>query len=157
MAGLSGSASLTYNDARYQDYKNAPAQYLTSYQGTVDLSGKQAAGAPKFSAGAALEYAHDAGRVNDTAVQAFVGGNWSYRSHFSATVNLDPFGNIPGYHLLGLNLGVRTASKLELSFWMRNVTNKNYFTTTSVSSTYNFSQAALGEPRMFGATLRGEI
>ncbi|MDB4974191.1 MAG: TonB-dependent receptor [Myxococcaceae bacterium] len=156
-AGFSATGSLTYNDARYQSYKNAPAQYLQSYLGTQDLSGKQASGAPRFAAGSTVEYRHKVGALESGPVEGFLGANWSYRSHFRAAVNLDPFSNIPGYHLLGLNAGVRTASKLELSFWMRNVTNHNYFNTASVNATYNISQATLGEPRTFGATLRGEI
>ncbi|HEX5661037.1 MAG TPA: TonB-dependent receptor [Polyangiales bacterium] len=155
--GLSGTASFMYNDAFYDSYKNAPAQYLNSYLGAIDLSGKQASGAPRFAAGAALEYGQPIARLESGALDGYFGGDWGYRSHFRAGVNLDPFSEIPGYHLVGLHAGVRQLGRWDLSFWMRNVADTNYFITSAVNSQYGIVNSALGEPRTFGATLRGQL
>jgi iron complex outermembrane receptor protein len=155
--GLSGTASFMYNDAFYDSYKNAPAQYSNSYLGAIDLSGKQASGAPRFAAGAAIEYGAPISETDDGTIDAYVGGDWGFRSHFRAAVNLDPFSEIPGYHLVGLHAGIRNKAHWDLSFWMRNVANENYFITSAVNSQYGIVNAALGEPRTFGATLRGQL
>jgi iron complex outermembrane receptor protein len=155
--GLSGTASFMYNDAFYDSYKNAPAQYSNSYLGSIDLSGKQASGAPRFAAGAALEYGHPVANLESGAVDAYLGGDWGYRSHFRAAVNLDPFSEIPGYHLIGLHAGIRQLGRWDLAFWMRNVADTNYFITKSVNSQFGVVNGAIGEPRTFGATLRGQI
>ena len=160
LQSLMASASFMYNDARYQSYKSAPAQYQQSFLGTQDLSGKQASGAPRYVAGAALEYFTQlAPSLNNEKgdVVGYLGGDWSYRSHFRSAINLDPLSNVPGYMLLALHAGIRSGKTWDLSLWMRNVANKNYYNTVSVNAQYGISQAALGEPRTFGATLRGQI
>jgi iron complex outermembrane recepter protein len=157
--GLNGSFSMLYNDAQYQSYTNAPAQFLHSYLVTQDLSGQQVSGAPRWSLGAAAEYtapvlvATEGGR----SVDVYVGADWSYRSSFYAAVNLDPFSQVHGYQLLGLHAGVREARRWDVSVWMRNVFDENYFNTISVNATYGITLASLGDPRTFGATVRGEF
>ncbi|MET0287695.1 MAG: TonB-dependent receptor [Polyangiales bacterium] len=155
--GLSGTASFIYNDAFYDSYRGAPAQYSNSYLGAIDLSGKQASGAPRYSAGAAIEYGAPVSQLEEGPLEAYVGGDWGFRSNFRAAVNLDPFSEIPSYHIVGLHAGIRSKAHWDLSFWMRNVADENYFITTAVNSQYGITQAALGEPRTFGATLRGQL
>ena len=152
--GLFGSASFMYNDVKYDSYTNAPAQFSYSYLGTQDLSGQQASGAPKWTIGAAAEYAAPVAKNHDGPIDAYVGGDWSFRSSFKAAVNLDPLSNIPAYQLWGAHLGVRNNSRWDLSLWARNLFDKHYYNTASVSSTYGVVLAALGEPRTFGGTLR---
>jgi len=152
--GLFGSASLTYNDAKYDSYTNAPAQFLYSYLGTQDLSGQQASGAPKWSMGAIFEYGVPVIKTKGDPIDAYFGGDWSFRSSYKAAVNLDPYSNIPAYQLWGAHVGVRNNTRWDLSFWVRNLTDKHYFNTASISSQYGVVLAALGEPRTFGGTLR---
>jgi iron complex outermembrane receptor protein len=152
--GLFGSASFMYNDVKYDSYTNAPAQFSYSYLGTQDLSGQQASGAPKWTIGAAAEYAAPVAKNHDGPIDAYVGGDWSFRSSFKAAVNLDPLSNIPAYQLWGAHLGLRNNSRWDLSLWARNLFDKHYYNTASVSSTYGVVLAALGEPRTFGGTLR---
>jgi iron complex outermembrane receptor protein len=151
--GLTLTAAGTWNDAYYVHYRSAPAQYLTSYQGTVDLSGRPASGAPKWSLTGTAEYVRHAG-----AVDVYGGGDASYRSGFYAAVNLDPFSWIPGYALFGLHAGVRKPDgKWDVSVWVRNLTDKNYYNTKAVSTQFGVVNGALGEPRTFGFTLRTRI
>lgn len=151
--GLTLTAAGTYNDAYYVSYKSAPAQYLTSYQTTIDLSGRTASGAPKWSLTGAAEYVRHAGSVD-----LYGGGDASYRSGYYAAVNLDPFSFVPGYTLLGLHAGVRHPDgRWDVSVWVRNLTDKDYFNTKALSTQFGVVNAALGEPRTFGLTLRGKI
>ncbi len=148
--GLTLTFAGTYNDAYYLSYPKAPAPYLSSYLGFVDLSGQQASGAPKWSLSGSAEYVDHAGRVD-----VYLGTDASYRSSFIASVNLDPLTLVPGYGLLGLHAGVRDPDgKWDVSVWARNVTDTNYYNTKAVSATYGTVLASLGEPRTFGVTLR---
>ncbi len=152
--GVFGSASIAYNDVRYDSYTNAPAQFSYSYLGTQDLSGQQASGAPKLTAGAAAEYSAPVAKNKTGDIDAYLGGDWSYRSSFKAAINLDPLSNIPAYQLWGLHTGIRSNTRWDVSFWVRNLTDKHYYNTASVSSQYGVVLAALGEPRTFGGTVR---
>jgi iron complex outermembrane receptor protein len=99
------------------------------------------------------EYKRNVGQV-----EVYAGGDASYRSGFYAAVNLDPFSRVAGYALLGLHAGVRQPDgRWDVSVWVRNLTDKNYYNTKAVVSTYGTVMAALGDPRTFGLTLRGKI
>ena len=152
--GLNATFAATYNDAKYRKYTNAVPDYLHSYLTSVDLSGRQASGAPKWSLGGTVEYVHKAGHDRDV----YVGADGSYRSSYYATVNLDPFSRVPGYALFGAHAGLRQSEgKWDVSVWVRNLFDKDYYNTISVNSTYGVALAALGEPRLYGLTLRGKI
>jgi iron complex outermembrane receptor protein len=151
--GLTLTFAGAYTDARYVRYRSAPAPYLTSYLGVVDLSGRTASGSPKWSLTSGAEYKRNVGQV-----EVYAGGDASYRSGFYAAVNLDPFSRVAGYALLGLHAGVRQPDgRWDVSVWVRNLTDKNYYNTKAVVSTYGTVMAALGDPRTFGLTLRGKI
>jgi iron complex outermembrane receptor protein len=156
--GLIGSAALMYDDAYYESYKNAPSQYLNLSKGpTQDLSGQQASGAPRWTASAMGEYYFPVLRKTDGEVDAYLGADWSLRSSFYAAVNLDPFSKVNEYQLLGLHAGVRYGKHWDASFWMRNALDEHYLNTSSVTATYGVTYVEVGEPRMLGATLRGEF
>ncbi len=153
-SGLTATLSATYNEARYQSYKNASAQYLTSYQGVKDLSGAEASGAPRWTVAATLRYAKPITLPGGDGGEAYIGGDYSHRSHFFAAVNDDIFSLAPGYQVFGLNGGVRSDKGWDVSIWARNLFDEEYFNTLSVNATYGIVQGTLGEPRTFGATLR---
>ncbi|HEX7872352.1 MAG TPA: TonB-dependent receptor [Sphingobium sp.] len=149
--GLTLSLAGIYNDAYYLSYTRAQPTYLQTGSAVfADLSGRQASGAPKWSVTSAAEYVRNIG-----SVAVYGGGDVSYRSGFFAAVNLDPFSYVDGYTLLGLHAGVRhPEGKWDISAFVRNLTDKNYYNTKSVNSTYGTILAALGEPRIIGATLK---
>jgi iron complex outermembrane receptor protein len=155
--GLSGSAALMYDDAYYESYTNAPSQYLNASQPFQNLSGQQAAGAPRWTAAAAAEYGAPIAHQAEGTVDAYVGADWTVRSQFYAAVNLDPFSKINAYNLLGLHAGLRHGKHWDASFWMRNVADIHYLNTASVNSTYGITTVVVGEPRTFGVTVRGEL
>jgi iron complex outermembrane receptor protein len=151
--GLTLGLSGTYNDATYTSYTNAPSQYLYGYLPYQDLSGQRASGASKWAFTASAEYTHPLGTK-----ELYIGGDVGYRSGYYAAVNLDPFSYVDAYTLVGLHAGVRDADgRWEASVWVRNLLDENYYNTKSVSATYGVVMAALGEPRMFGVTLKGKF
>jgi iron complex outermembrane receptor protein len=151
--GLVLTVAGTYNDARYRDYRNAPAPYLTFYANVIDLSGRRAAGTSKWALTGTAEYAHALARA-----EIYVGGDASYRSSYDAAVNLDPFSRVPGYALVGLHAGLRDpGGRWDLSGWVRNLFDKDYLNTVSVSSQYGITLASIGEPRLFGVTARTRL
>ena len=151
LRGLTSSASLTLDDARYDDYKNAVPWFQLSYLPTQDLSGRRASGSPLWSAAAAAEYAAPVqGRV-----EAYVGADWNLRSKYYAAVNIDPLTLVPGFQVFNAHVGARDdRGRWDLSLWARNLFQKNYFNTLSVNATNGVLQGALGDPRTVGATLR---
>lgn len=152
--GLSATFAATYNDAKYTRYTNAVPDYLNSYKTSVDLSGRQASGAPKWSLGGTVEYVHPTGGEKDF----YVGADGSYRSSYFASVNLDPFSRVPGFALFGAHAGLRRSDgKWDVSLWVRNLFDKDYYNTIGVNGTFGVAMAALGEPRLYGLTLRGKI
>jgi iron complex outermembrane receptor protein len=159
LRGLMSSLSFTYNDATYDSYKNAPAQYLIASPTvpTQDLSGQRASGQPRWAAGAVAEYSTPIAHTHGEAIDLYLGANWSFRSAFYAAVNLDPFSRVPRYHLVGLNAGIRYQRHWDVSFWVRNLFDTDYLTTLSVNSSYGIVRGTVGEPRLFGATVRGEL
>jgi iron complex outermembrane receptor protein len=151
--GLNIGLSGTFNDAKYLSYQFAPSQYLYSYLPYQDLSGQRASGASKWAFSASADYTRPVGEK-----EIFIGGNVGYRSGYYAAVNLDPFTYVNGYTTVGLNAGVRDgAGRWEASIWVRNLLNEKYFNTKAVSSTYGVVLASLGEPRLFGVTLKGKF
>jgi iron complex outermembrane receptor protein len=151
LRGLMASLAVTLDDARYDSYENAQAQYLTSYLVTQDLSGRRASGAPLWSAGAALEYSAPL----SGSLSAYVGGDYSYRSRYRAAVNLDPFSEVPGYHLFAAHAGIgRDDQGWDLSLWVRNALDAEYFNTVSVNAANGITLASIGDPRTFGLTSR---
>jgi iron complex outermembrane receptor protein len=151
--GLTLTAAGSYNNAFYVTYRGASAPYLTSYQTTVDLSGRTASGAPKWSLTGSAEYVHHAGIFD-----LYAGGDASYRSGYYAAVNLDPFSYVPGYSLAGLHAGIRQPDgRWDISVWVRNLADKDYYNTKGINAQFGIVNAALGEPRTFGLTLRGRL
>ncbi len=148
--GVTLTLAGTYNDAKYRRYENGPTAYLNSYLGSVDLSGRRASGAPKWSLAGTAEYVHRTG-----ARDFYVGGDATYRSAFYATVNLDPFARVAGYTLAGLHAGVRERDgRWDVSLWVRNLFDKDFYNTKSVSPQFGVIYGALGEPRLYGLTVR---
>jgi iron complex outermembrane receptor protein len=149
--GLTASLAVTLNDVRYDSYENAQAQYSTSYLVTQDLSGRRAAGAPLWAIGSALEYSIPVSGSSSV----YLGADYSYRSKYFAAVNLDPFSEVPGYHLVAAHAGVgRDDDSWDLSAWVRNAFDEEYFNTVSVNATNGVALAAVGDPRTFGLTGR---
>jgi iron complex outermembrane receptor protein len=152
--GLSLSASGAFTDATYLRYTNAICPFLLSYQSSCDISGQQLSGTSKWAGAVQARYETPIGNnlVGYTAADA------SYRSSYFSAVNDDPFTRIKGYALVGAQLGVRRENgPWDISFWVRNLFDKDYLVTSTVNATWGITQVGVGEPRTYGITLRNRF
>lgn len=149
---LSLTGSLAYTDARYVNYANAPnaAENNPAVNPVQDLSGVRLPGVSKF----AYSLGADVAQPLDQTFEVYGHADFLYRSSFNATATNSIYGNIPAYGLLNAKIGLRTEnSRYDFSFWVRNLTNKNYYINRS-GSNFGLITGALGDPRTFGGTLR---
>lgn len=155
---LSLTGSLAYTDATYVRYPNGPTPVealnptATNPAGNPvqDMSGQPLAGVPKWAA----SLGGDVTRPVGDRAEAFLHGDWSYRSPYYTVASNSSYGLVPGYGLVNARLGVRFEDgRYELSVWARNLFDKNYYQTLSVLN-YGLVTATLGDPRTFGGTLK---
>jgi iron complex outermembrane receptor protein len=154
--GLTFTLSSTYDDAAYLNYTNGLCPYLqtTATKKTCDLSGDALTGVPRWSISTSVEYAQPL-TIGARDVVGYVGGDWHLQSHFFSAVNDDIFSLAPGYQLVDLHAGIKDPDgKWDIEGWVRNLLNQNYYNTITVNNTYLAVNAVLGDPRMFGITLR---
>jgi iron complex outermembrane receptor protein len=66
------------------------------------------------------------------------------------------YGTLPALDLLNMNLDWKDigGTTIDVSAFVTNLTDKEYYTFTSSVATYGFQPATLGEPRMFGLRVR---
>ena len=155
---LSLTGSLAYTDATYVRYPNGPTPVEslnptpTNPAGNPvqDMSGQPLAGVPKWSASVGGDVTQPVG----DRTEAFLHGDWSYRSSYYTVASNSSYGLVPGYGLFNARLGLRFEDgRYELSVWARNLFDKNYYQTLSVLN-YGLVTATLGDPRTFGGTLK---
>jgi iron complex outermembrane recepter protein len=143
--GLSATASYAYLDATYKDFINESGQ---------DFSGNRLTRSPENSYNVALTHRARLGADHGLVLHA----GYSYRSRIF--YNPDNF-PLTGDDSLGL-LDARVTfeflrSDIELTLWGRNLTDEVYVTQAiDGRGPFNLTQnaaGAIGEPRMYGATL----
>lgn len=153
---LSLFVSGSYIDAIYKAYANAPCpvEYL-GLQTSCDLSGRNLPGVSKYSVSGGLDYAADI----SSETQAYINGNYIYRSGFNAAYNLAEDAWIKGYGVTNASLGIRSSNRSwDISLYVRNLFNTKYFNTLGPAA-FNTGQysGGLGDPRTYGITLRTKI
>jgi iron complex outermembrane receptor protein len=163
-------AALGVNIAEYESFANAentvesqnqiwtstgrPAGLagLCGAECAQDLSGKVLDNAPRWTLNLFSQYAREIPRW---PVVAFGRADYSYTSERYLAQDLDPMLLQPGVHLLDLRAGVRAPSELwELTFWVRNVTDADWFVVGFDVPIVNGFAAINAPPRTYGGTLR---
>jgi iron complex outermembrane receptor protein len=118
------------------------------------LSGRQLPGPPRWAASAGGEYDFGLGAVRGVPSEAYLGGDYSYRSSFYTTSADSLYSLIPAYGILNLRAGVRAKDGAwDFQVWSRNATDSLYYLSRSAANTGAVT-GALGDPRTVGATLR---
>lgn len=159
--GLTGS--LAYTDATYRDYPNGPTPVEalnptptnTAGNPVSDFTGQRLAGVPKWSAALGGDLSHAIGRGGS---EAYLHGDWSYRSSYYTVASNSRYGLVPGYGIVNARLGVRfgEGKRFDLSVWARNLLDKDYFQTLNVLS-YGLITGQAGDPRTFGGTFKARF
>ncbi|MFE8583582.1 TonB-dependent receptor [Sphingomonas sp. NCPPB 2930] len=156
---LSLTGSIAYTDATYRDYPNGPTPVealnptAASPGGSParDFTGQRLAGVPKWAA----SVGGDVTRPIGGGAEAYLHGDWSYRSSYYTVASNSRYGLVPGYGLVNARAGVRLGEdgRYDLSVWARNLFDKDYFQTLNVIN-YGLVSAILGDPGTYGATLK---
>ncbi|WP_454279957.1 TonB-dependent receptor [Sphingomonas sp. Marseille-Q8236] len=156
---LSLTGSVAYTDATYRDYPNGPTPVealnptAASPGGSPvrDFTGERLAGVPKWAASVGA----DVTRTIGGGAEAYLHGDWSYRSSYYTVASNSRYGLVPGYGLVNARAGIRLGEdgRYDLSVWARNLFDKDYFQTLNVVN-YGLVSAILGDPGTYGATLK---
>ena len=152
--GLTASAS--YVDATYRDYRNAPQapERNAALSPTQDLTGVQLPGVPKFTYTLGADLAQPLG----SGLTVIYGhADYSHRSSFNTSSSNSRYAQVPGYGILNARIGVRADDgRWDLSVWARNLANKDYFQALSPGG-FGLVTGTIGDPRTLGATLRTRL
>jgi iron complex outermembrane recepter protein len=88
----------------------------------------------------------------------FAGVDTSYRTDFSSSPSASRYLVVPGYGLANLRLGVRGSEGWSVTFWSRNLLDKNYYELlTAAPGNTGLFVGQPGDPRTVGVTLRMRV
>jgi iron complex outermembrane receptor protein len=165
--GLETHLSLTYTDAIYVQYPNAPCPLESCISvvngvptfnpnATANLSGAALPAVSKWVATFGSEYDRPLGSMWSDDLTGYIGGDISWRSSYNSGVSDSIYTRVPGYEITNLELGVRTDDgHWDLSIWTRNAFNTHYYVTAGPAAfNSGLITELLGDPQTFGATLR---
>lgn len=154
--GLTLSFNGSYNDASYLSYKDAPCPPEIAFQPgapqSCDLTGRQVVGAPKWIANLNGDYHWRAGEGREH----YLAASYAFRSSAPGTLDDSKFGQIPSYAVVNLSTGVRVdlgKGQLDLSLWLKNAFDKNYYTILWNEQNGGYGGLA-GTPRTLGVSAR---
>jgi iron complex outermembrane receptor protein len=174
---LSTYASGTYNDHSYVTFVDAPCppEFLggTTVTGSqipgsaatpgalsaanCNISGQWLPGISKYALSWGAEATQPAGFAGKSGT-VYLGYDASFRSKFSSNASRSIYTDIDGYSLHNFRVGFRTNDGLDLSLWLRNAFDKDYYEQLTVTpSNTGLIAGQPADPRTFGATLRYQL
>ena len=172
--GISAYASGTYNDHSYVAFVDAPCPPELSGGTTVtgsqvpgpaatpgalspancNISGQWLPGISNWTFSWGGEASQPTGFLGKVG-EAYLGYDASFRSKFSSNASRSRYTDVNGYSLHNFRIGFRTQEGLDLSLWLRNAFDQNYYEQLTVTpSNTGLIAGQPGDPRTFGTTLR---
>ncbi len=154
-------ASGAYTDAKYVTFTNAPLP-LEETGLTVDgvqvafkdISGGVLPGVSKWATSIGGEFTANGDFLRQTG-KFFVAFDTFYRSDFSSSPSPSQFLNIDGYLLVNGRFGFRTSPGTSITFWARNLLNKDYYEQLlPAGGNAGHYAGVLGDPQTYGVTLK---
>jgi iron complex outermembrane receptor protein len=150
-----------YTYAIYESYPQGqcPPEVSGSATEVCNLTGKTVPGTSRWVMSAGGEITQPIGSFGRYDLVGYLGADFSLRSNYNVTANDSIYGDIPGYGLLDLRLGARTADgKYDLYLWSHNATNTNYYLVRAVATPFSgLLYGNIGDPLTFGATLKVKL
>jgi iron complex outermembrane receptor protein len=150
------SLAVTYLDPKYQTYKNAPCVSFDvtrcgAGQKTRDLSGTKPAGIASWSVSTSAVYTHEF----DSGLRAFVRGQYSYVSEFTATDTVPSNVASTQISTLDASIGLISEGGLEVTLFVNNLTNDEYLKVTFPTTFQPGSYSGFpNDPQTYGLTIR---
>jgi iron complex outermembrane recepter protein len=148
-----GAAALT--DGKYISFKDAPPPLEdTGGPQVKDISGSDLPGISRWAIAAGGEYVNPA-TLAGHAGEIFGAVDTSYRSSFSSSASASKYLVVDAYALLNARIGFRWADGWALTFWSRNLLNKDYYELlTAAPGNTGLYVGQPGDGRTAGVTLR---
>ena len=152
---ISFYASGSYDDAVYASYADGVCGLESITQVNCNLSGKDLAGVPRWSASAGGEYRRSLS-LGAREVEGYFGADYTYRSAIYSAATDSIYSRLPTLNLVNARLGLRSTDERWNAFiWAKNLFAQDYFTYTSAGvGNTGAVYAQLGDPRTWGVTLR---
>ncbi len=151
------TANATYLEAKFDSFTKAACSTLQTINpcaaGIVfhDVSGSPTGDVPKWSVSASALYTHEWGG----GYSSFIRGEYDYTSSYLSSNTVPAAFSTTSVSSINASLGFDTPYKLNVLFWVRNLTKDHSqiasFNTVIQSGSYS---AYPNEPRRFGVTVR---
>jgi iron complex outermembrane receptor protein len=150
--------SAAYNDGRYLSFPDAPPPLEdTGGPQVKDISGSALPGVSKWAASTGAEYSNPASVLSRSG-ELFGALDVSFRSSFSSSASASRYLVVDGYALLNARVGFRWSDGWTISFWARNLLDKNYFELLSAApGNTGLYVGQPGDQRTIGVTLRMSV
>lgn len=147
--------SAAYTDGRYISFADAPPPLEeTGGPQVKDISGSRLPGISKWAVSAGGEHSRELGLLGEGG-QIFAAFDGSYRSDFSSSSTASAYLVVPGYTLLNARAGIRWDERLSISFWARNLLDKDYYELLSAApGNTGLYVGQPGDERTLGISLR---
>jgi len=153
--------AIALSEGKYVQFTNAPlpleetGQTIDGVQVAFkDISGGDLPGLSKWAGSFGGEYTTPAKFLRKEG-KFFIALDSYFRSGFSSSPSPSAFLNIDGYTLLNLRAGVRVLAGTSVTFWARNLLDKDYFEQLlPAGGNAGHYAGVLGDPRTFGVTLK---
>ena len=157
---LSFYGNLAYTDGEYLSFINAPLplEETGATQSYKDVSKGELPGISDWAGSWGGELLSNTKNVFGNNGQFFLAIDGFYRSSFSSSPSPSKYLNIDGYALFNARAGFRAPLGLTVTFWTRNLFDKDYYEQLlPAAGNAGHYAAVLGDPRTYGATLRYTI
>ncbi|MDR3509478.1 MAG: TonB-dependent receptor [Caulobacteraceae bacterium] len=149
ITGLRISGGVTYVASRVERDPTSPAVPRNPFGVLTSYVGESFPNTPRWQALADAEYDFPTGMGD---VNAFVGGDVSYRGPSYSGFGESPVFKLPEYALLDLRAGLRSqGGRWVAQVWGRNVTNQYYW--TNVTHLTDYVSRLAGMPATYGVSL----
>ncbi|GHB27165.1 TonB-dependent receptor [Mongoliitalea lutea] len=147
--------ALTYTDARYVKFTNAPVPLEeVGGESFKDISGGRLPGISRWAGSAGGEWSHQS-RFLGLKGEVFIASELFFRSEFSSSPSPSRYLNIDGYGVMNARAGFRGANGFTLFVWSRNLTDtQNFEQLLPGAGNVGHFAAVLGDPRTVGFTVR---
>ena len=153
---ISLTASASYVEATYRDYRNAPQapERSAALAPTQDLTGVQLGGIPKFTYSLGADVAQP---IGGHGIEIYGHADFSHRSRFNTSSSNSRYAQVPSYGLFNARIGLRTDNGLwDISVWARNLGDKQYFQALNPGA-FGLVTGTIGDPRTIGVTLKTRL
>jgi iron complex outermembrane receptor protein len=149
----SARLSLAWTDARYGRFPNGgcPLEAIAGGTQVCDLTGRRLSGVPEWAVSGGFDHAWALAALGG---DGFIRLDASWRSAVNGEATGSRFTKIDGYGLANMSVGLRRRDGLELSLFVRNLTDARYLTNVTVQQgNSGLVLGAPGEPRLIGVRL----